>query len=63
MENKKMKIIDRIALNRMFVLIGNLIKDIIQMFMKKEKNPLEPIPDTPKPRFPWLRNILDRNKK
>ena len=58
-----MKIIDRIALNRMFVLIGNLIKDIIQMFIKKDKPKVDDIPNVPKPRFPWLRSILDRNKK
>jgi len=60
-----MKLIDRIALNRAFILLGNFLLELIKMFTKK---PGIDIPDVPTPptkpsRFPWLRSIIDKNKK
>ena len=60
-----MKLIDKIALNRVFILIGNFILEVIKLFSKKPGTDIPdiPVPPTKPARFPWLRSILDKNKK
>ena len=57
-----MKIIDRIALNRTFIIIGNFIMSLINLFTKKTNEDKQNKPDKTV-RFPWLRNVINRNKK
>jgi len=59
-----MKLIDRIALNRLIKILTNFILAIIKIFQKNDKpTPVEPPPSRPKPLKKIIDNIVPWRKK
>jgi hypothetical protein len=54
-----MKIIDRIAINRLISILTNFILSLIKIFNKKTIDNITPIKPDKKP-FPWLRKQIDK---
>ena len=59
-----MRIIDRIALNRLIKIITDFILALIKIFQKNDKlTPVEPSPSRPKPLKKIIDNIVPWRKK
>ena len=54
-----MKIIDKIALNRLIAILTNFILSIIKIFSPKNIDGVVPIKPDKRP-FPWLRKQIDK---
>jgi hypothetical protein len=54
-----MKLLDKIALNRLIKIITSFILSIIQI-IEKHQTIDNPKPDVRKPKFPWVRKKLDQ---